>query len=412
MTPRTTLIRALTEARAHSDALFAMVRPDSLYERPIPERHRMIFYLGHLEAFDWNQIGQGALGRSPFHATFDRLFAFGIDPPVGQAPSDPSSDWPSVEEVHRYNTRVRRTLDEALNHAPEPMVHVALEHRLMHAETFAYILHHLSPDRKRVPPIPLQLAGPVPDHAMIDIPGGTVTLGRSPWVGSDHDGFGWDNESDAHEVSVPSFAISKYKVTNGQYFAFVRTGAEPPPFWTKRGDQWFWRTMAGPVPLPLDWPVYVTHREAEAYAKWAGKSLPTEAQFHRAAYGTPSGEERSYPWGESGSDEPPDGPQGNFDFRHWDPIPVTASPKGDSAFGVSQLVGNGWEWTSTAFQPFPGFQPFAFYPGYSAPFFDGAHYVLKGASPRTAARLLRRSFRNWFRPNYPYVYAGFRCVEN
>ena len=103
---------------------------------------------------------------------------------------------------------------------------------------------------------------------------------------------------------------------------------------------------------------------------------------------------------------------GNFDFRYWDPIPVTATPLGDSAFCVSQLVGNGWEWTTTAFQPFPGFQPFPFYPGYSAPFFDGDHFVLKGASPRTAARLLRRSVRNWFRPNYPYVYAGFRCVDN
>jgi formylglycine-generating enzyme required for sulfatase activity len=136
--------------------------------------------------------------------------------------------------------------------------------------------------------------------------------------------------------------------------------------------------------------------------------LPTEAQFHRAAYGTPSGEERPYPWG----DEPPDQRHGNFDFRHWDPIPITASPLGDSAFGVSQLVGNGWEWTATPFQPFPGFQPFSFYPGYSAPFFDGDHYVLKGASPRTAARLVRRSFRNWFRSGYPHVYAGFRCVDN
>jgi len=188
----------------------------------------------------------------------------------------------------------------------------------------------------------------------------------------------------------------------------VHAGAEPSPFWTRRGDQWYWHAMAGTIPLPLDWPVYVTYEQAKAYAQWVGKTLPTEAQFHRAAYGTPTGEERLYPWG----NEPPDERRGNFDFRHWDPIPVTATPLGDSAFGVSQLVGNGWEWTTTPFQPFPGFQPFPFYPGYSAPFFGGDHFVLKGASPRTAARLLRRSFRNWFRPNYPYVYAGFRCIEN
>jgi formylglycine-generating enzyme required for sulfatase activity len=99
---------------------------------------------------------------------------------------------------------------------------------------------------------------------------------------------------------------------------------------------------------------------------------------------------------------------GNFNFASWDPVPVTASPTS----GFAQLVGNGWEWTSTVFQPFPGFEPFPFYPGYSANFFDGDHYVMKGASARTAACFLRRSFRNWFRPDYPYVYAAFRCVEN
>ena len=129
------------------------------------------------------------------------------------------------------------------------------------------------------------------------------------------------------------------------------------------------------VPLPLDWPVYVTHEEASAFAAWTGKRLPTEAQFHRAAYATVCGdEERSYPWGE----DQPDCRYGNFGGTRWDPMPVTATPLGDSAFGISQLVGNGWEWTSTVFQPFPGFQPFAFYPGYSARFFDGDHYVLKG----------------------------------
>ena len=167
--------------------------------------------------------------------------------------------------------------------------------------------------------------------------------------------------------------------------------------------------MWGDSAVTMDWPVYVTHEEASAFAAWTGKRLPTEAEFHRAAYGTPDGEkERSYPWG----DDAPDTRRGNFNGTRWDPIPVTATPLGDSAFGISQLVGNGWEWTSTIFQPFPGFQPLLFYPGYSARFFDGEHYMLKGASSRTDARLLRRSFRNWFRPDYPYVYAGFRCVED
>ena len=162
------------------------------------------------------------------------------------------------------------------------------------------------------------------------------------------------------------------------------------------------------VPLPLDWPVYVSHAEAAAFARWAGRSLPTEAQWHRAAYGTPDGGERIYPWG----DAPPDPTRGNFNFAAWDPQPVTAHPAGASAFGVQDLLGNGWEWTSTPFAPFPGFQPFPFYPGYSADFFDGRHFVMKGGSARTAECLLRRPFRNWFQPRYPYVYATFRCVED
>ena len=101
---------------------------------------------------------------------------------------------------------------------------------------------------------------------------------------------------------------------------------------------------------------------------------------------------------------------GTFDFRRWDPEPVGAHPEGASAFGVHDLIGNGWEWTSTTFGPFDGFSPLPTYPEYSADFFDGDHFVMKGASPLTARTLVRRGFRNWFRPRYPYVYATFRCA--
>jgi gamma-glutamyl hercynylcysteine S-oxide synthase len=168
--------------------------------------------------------------------------------------------------------------------------------------------------------------------------------------------------------------------------------------------------MFGEVRLPRDWPVYSSHAEATAYATWLGRKLPTEAQFHRAAYGSPktSGTTRFYPWG----DEAPTRRQGNFDFHGWEPSPVGSHPAGASAFDVQDLVGNGWEWTRTEFAPFPGFKAMSFYPGYSANFFDGKHYVMKGGSPRTAACMLRPSFRNWFQRHYPYVYATFRCVED
>ena len=166
--------------------------------------------------------------------------------------------------------------------------------------------------------------------------------------------------------------------------------------------------MFAEVALPLDWPVYVSHAEANAYARWAGKRLPTEAEWHRAAYGSEDGRERSYPWG----DAAPGSRLGNFDFCRWEPTPVNAFPEGQSAYGVCDMLGNGWEWTSSVFAPFRGFEPFPFYRGYSADFFDGKHFVLKGGSARTAACMLRRTFRNWFQAHYQYVYAGFRCVSH
>jgi iron(II)-dependent oxidoreductase len=233
------------------------------------------------------------------------------------------------------------------------------------------------------------------------IPAGTATLGQSA------DLFGWDNEFPQHRVDVDAFTIDVHNVTNAEYLAYMSaTGAKAPHFWMQRDGTWFWRGMFELIPLPLDWPVYATHDEATAYAKWRGGRLPTEGEYHRAAFGTPSGEERAYPWGS----ELPDATHGNFGFANWDPVPIGSYPAGASAWGVHDLVGNGWEWTSTPFAGFDGFQPMECYPVYSADFFDGQHFVMKGASPATARELIRASFRNWFRPNYPYVYATFRVV--
>jgi formylglycine-generating enzyme required for sulfatase activity len=291
--------------------------------------------------------------------------------------------------------------------APEQILHVAIEHRLMHAETLAYLLHNLTYDQKICDAPAIAYSSRALTVPMIEIPAGIATLGQRAG------GFGWDNEFTEHQVTVGGFRVAKYKITNGQYLDFVRAGAAPPHFWTLRGGEFIYRGMFSEVPLPVNAPVYVTHEEAVAYACWASKKLPTEEQFHRAAYSTRmgatnTGDERLYPWGNA----EPDAMRGNFDFHNWDPVDVDSTPAGDSASGVSQLVGNGWEWTATKFGPFPGFEPMPFYPGYSQNFFDEEHYVMKGGSPVTAACMLRRSFRNWFRPNYPYVYASFRLVED
>jgi formylglycine-generating enzyme required for sulfatase activity len=375
----------LGEARRLTDELLGIVRSDCLYERPIPERHRIIFYLGHLEAFDWNLMGRYALDLPSFHPSFDRLFAFGIDPEEGGLPADSASEWPQVEEVRCYNSRTREVIDDSLPNVPDEILHAAIEHRLMHAETMAYIMHQLPYEAKVGPVTERSAEGSVPEPRGIEIPGGLAKLGR----GRDQ-GFAWDNEREPFSERVPAFAIDRYKVTNGEYLEFVREGGQPPFFWTKRGDEWHYRAMFAEIRLPLDRPVYVTKCQAEEYARWRGGELPTEAQFHRAAALSV--------------------PSINSDFRYWDPIPVTADNTPENA--PAQMIGNGWEWTSTVFGPFPGFEPQAYYNNYSAPFFDGAHFVLKGGSPMTAARLLRPSFRNWFRPSYPYIYATFRLVRS
>lgn len=403
VTPCSRLQQELDEARKRTDNLFTLISPEAMYARPIPERHRLIFYLGHLEAFDWNQLCCWTLGAPAFHASFDQLFEAGIDPAVGTASQDTPSDWPTIQEVKGYNARVRQEVDLALEYLPEEMIYVAIEHRLMHVETTAYLLHHLDAHEKQVPlSAPLSLNGQAPSEEMVEIPEGSASLGRRR-----EEGFGWDNEFGEHEIFVSAFAMSRYKITNGQYLQFVNEARAAPVLWKRQGEQWMLETMFQHVPLPLSWPVYVTHEQAQAYADWKGLTLPTEAQFHRAAYGTPSGIDQPFPWG-TDSIRPT---CGNFDFQAWDPKPVTADPQGTSAFGIAQLVGNGWEWTSTPFHPFEGFHPLATYPGYSARFFDQDHYVVKGGGPQTASRLLRRSFRNWFRQGYPYAHTGFRCVK-
>jgi len=430
----TALRQRLDEARDLSDDLFAIVRPEAVYDRPIPERHRIIFYLGHLEAFDWNLLNDRLFDLPQISPAFNTLFAFGIDPVDGGLPTDQAKDWPAQTEVEEYQRRVRDTVDKQLaslgavaerRSEVAQLLHVAIEHRLMHVETLSYMLHQLPTDRKyRSEDGPTAAAQRGPAR-MIEIPQGTATLG----LRRAEDGpFGWDNEFEEHSVTVPSFQISEYKVTNGEFLRFLEaggyeehslwseddwkwigsSGATHPAFWVRRDNRWFLRNMFGEVPLPLDWPVYVSQAAAAAYARWAGLELPSEAEWHRAAYATPQGTERAYPWGE----HPPDASRGNFDLQRWDPTPTGAFPDGRSAHGVADLLGNGWEWTRTVFAPFAGFEAFSFYPGYSANFFDGKHYVLKGGSARTAQCMLRRSFRNWFQPHYPFIYSGFRCVKH
>jgi ergothioneine biosynthesis protein EgtB len=421
--------------RQRSRELFEMVRPEAYYSRPIFLRHPIVFYEGHLPAFSVNTLVKKAIGRPGVDERLERLFARGIDPEDETAASrSQRAEWPSREEIGRFADDCDTVVLGALANAPleqagHPLLHegqavyTILEHEAMHHETMLYMWHQLSYEQKQAPPdVSADDSGITPSPGRVAVPAGRTTLGARPGEIP----FGWDNEFPSFVVDVPAFEMDVHNVTNERFMDFVEAGGygqaewwtpaafawvrqeaiDHPQFWTRRNGTWRWRGMFEETDLPPAWPAYVSQAEAAAYARWKGARLPTEAEYHRAAFAEPSGDERLYPWGEAA----PDASRGLFDFASWNPVAVGRHPAGRSAWGVHDLMGNGWEWTCTEFAPFDGFRPMASYPEYSADFFDGQHVVMKGASPATAIALLRRSFRNWFRPTYPYVYATFRCV--
>jgi gamma-glutamyl hercynylcysteine S-oxide synthase len=421
--------------RERSRALFDLLTDDTYYSQPIHLRHPIVFYVGHLPAFSFNTLVKKALGEPSIDEPLERLFARGIDPDEGDPSSSRIDAWPDRATVRAFVEEAdRRVLDvlehQQLDRPGDPLldraeaVHAILEHEAMHQETLLYMWHRLPFERKRRPGgyMP-RVEGRVPAAEWTPVPAGSATLG----VDRGAIPFGWDNEIPAHTVDVPAFAIERHDVTNAAFLEFVEAGGYSserlwrpedwawvqqervahPLFWDRDDGRWYWRGMFELIPLPPSWPVYVSLAEAAAFARWRGARLPTEAEFQRAAYGVPHGTERRHPWG----DAEPTSAHGVFDFTTWDPEPVGSHPAGASAWGVQDLVGDGWEWTSTPFAPFPGFSPSPSYPEYSADFFDGEHFVIKGASPATARELLRPTFRNWFRPHYPYVYATFRCAR-
>lgn len=400
--------------RARTRELLGSIDPEAYYTAPIPLRHPFVFYDGHFPAFSFLVLHRRALRGGAIDQELETLFQRGIDPPdAAAATALTRSDWPDRDKVARFIEACDRTvLDDfaraTLVDARNPLlvngeaVFNILEHEEMHHETLTYLIHQLPLESKSGAPAEAADVMPANQHDTIAIPAGSATLGRMRDLT-----FGWDNEYDRHAVDVAAFEIDRHNVTNGYYMAFVRDGGDPPPFWHRADGAWRLKTVYDEIPLPLSWPVYVTHEGADAFATWAGGRLPTEEEYHRAAFGTPDGIERAYPWGDA---QPDSALHGNFGFRRFDPEPIGSSPEGASAWGVEDLAGNGWEWTATPFGPFPGFKPMASYPQYSADFFDGKHYVMKGASPVTSRNLIRRSFRNWFFEDYPHMYATFRCA--
>ncbi len=272
------------------------------------------------------------------------------------------------------------------------------------------------------PPVAVAVA-PVLEPEVV-VPAGEFTMGTSedPWA--------LDNERPAHRVFVAEFAIDTVPVSNGDYAAFigdggyrrrelwstrgwrhrVESGLEAPQFWIGDGSGHWWRNRFGVLePVPPDEPVmHVCWFEAQAYARWAGKRLPTEAEWEKAARWHPaSGRSRRFPWG----DDDPDRRRANLGQRYLGATPVGSYPEGASPAGVHQLIGDVWEWTSSPFTGYPGFEAFP-YREYSEVFFGGDYRVLRGGSFGTDPVVCRGTFRNWDHPIRRQIFAGFRCARD
>jgi iron(II)-dependent oxidoreductase len=340
---------------------------------------------------------------------------------------------PQRDELHAYmDQQHQATL--ALLEGSEPsalltyLCSLCAQHEDMHGEALSYTRHTMRYAPPSFPPLDAPPAEDI-DEGDVHIDGGSYLLGAL-----ESEPFVWDNEKWAHPVTVAPFDIARTAVTNAEYARFVDAGGyserkhwsrqgwvwrssssaagaklEHPRDWQPGKDGWFVRRFDQLQPLRPNHPVtHVSWYEAQAYCSWAGRRLPTEAEWELAASGEPDALERKrrYPWG----DELPTPTRANLDGRHCGTLDVRALSAGDSAFGCRQMLGNVWEWTSSAFYPFPGYIVDQPYREYSAPWF-GYRKVLKGGAWATRGRLARNGYRNFFTPDRNDAIAGFRTCR-
>lgn len=312
-------------------------------------------------------------------------------------------------------------------------IRLAMLHEYMHAEAITYTRQTLEYPPPNIGIAQSSQARPAEDEAGAghsspgdaEVPGGTFLLGSSK-----DRAFVFDNEQWEHPVTLKPFRIARTAVSNAEFAAFVDAGGyKRPEFWTPEGWRWreearaehpvYWQRQDGGRWLrrnfdrwvPLEGRRAVLHVnwfEADAYCRWAGRRLPTEAEWEMAAGATLGADgrivshKRLFPWG----DEPPAAARANLDWHAAGCVEVDAMPAGDSAFGCRQMIGNVWEWTATDFGPYPGFSPGP-YKEYSAPWF-GNHKVLRGGCWVTRSGLIRNNYRNFYKPDRRDVWGGFR----
>ncbi|OZM72394.1 sulfatase-modifying factor 1 [Amycolatopsis antarctica] len=424
---RTHAAAALTRSRARSEVLTGAVDDEELSKQHSPLMSPLVWDLAHIGSQEELWLVRDVGGREPVRPEIDELYdAF------KHARADrPGLPLLSPAEARAYVGQVRRKAFDVLDTVPLRgrrlteagfAFGMITQHEQQHDETML-ATHQLRTGEAvlHAPDPPARRTGPLP--AEVVVPGGSFLMGTSaePWA--------LDNERPAHPVHVGTFAIDTFPVTNAEFAAFAdsggyrqerwwtaegwahvqRHGLIAPRFWRREGGRWWRRRFGIDEPVPADEPVqHVCFHEAQAYARWVGKRLPTEPEWEKAARFDPAtGHSRRYPWGEQ---EP--GPEhANLGQRHLRPAVAGAYPAGASALGVHQLVGDVWEWTSSDFRPYPGFAAFP-YQEYSEVFFGPGYRMLRGGSFGTDAAAVRGSFRNWDLPVRRQIFAGFRCARD
>ncbi|MDI9883419.1 ergothioneine biosynthesis protein EgtB [Streptomyces sp. HNM0645] len=420
-------LEALTTARARTRLLTECVEDDELTAQHSPLMSPLVWDLAHIGNQEEQWLLRAVAGRDAIRPEIDSVYD-AFEHPRAERPTLPLL---SPAESRTYASDIRGRVLDVLEAHPlhgSPLVDAAFafgmiaQHEQQHDETML-ITHQLrrGPAALDAPEPPGGGTAGLPAEVLV--PAGPFTMGTStePWA--------LDNERPAHHRRVDAFHIDTTPVTNGAFQAFVADGGYTderwwapegwdqirrhdigaPLFWRREGGQWLRRRFGVSEPVPEDEPVlHVSWYEADAYARWAGRRLPTEAEWEKAARHDPaSGRSRRYPWG----DEDPTPERANLGQRHLRPAPAGAYPEGASPLGVRQLIGDVWEWTSSDFLPYPGFAAFP-YREYSEVFFGPGYKVLRGGSFAVDAVACRGTFRNWDLPVRRQIFSGFRTARD
>jgi len=423
---RSRVAAQLLRARDRSVTLTDAVDDDDLVRQHSKLMSPLVWDFAHIGNQEELWLVRDVGGREPVREDIDNLY---------DAFQHPRADRPALPllspaEARGYVREVRDKVFDVLERSP-------LEGRRLEAGGFAFgmiVQHEQQHDETMLATHQLRSGAPVlhapPPPTGRPLPSPEVLVPAGPFtMGTSIDAWALDNERPAHDVHVDAYFIDRAPVTNAQYLAFVaadgyddqrfwseegwayrvKADLTAPRFWVRDGSSWLRNRFGHVEPIPPDEPVvHVSFHEARAYATWAGKRLPTEPEWEKAArYDPATGRSRRFPWG----DEDPGSSHANLGQRHLSPAPVGAYPEGVSPLGVHQLIGDVWEWLDTGFHGYPGFEAFP-YREYSEVFFGGDYKMLRGGSFGTDPAACRATFRNWDHPIRRQIFAGFRCARD